>query len=68
MNFNVYNQDSNGTIIKGWTKGVPVEDQALAQAKLCAQMPFIYKWLALMPDVHYGMGRVVSGGGTIGAV
>jgi len=59
-NYNVYNQDGKGVIIKGWTKGVPVEDQALAQAKLCAQMPFIFKWLALMPDVHAGMGSTVG--------
>jgi tRNA-splicing ligase RtcB len=59
-NFNVYNQNSKGSIIKGWTKGVPVEDQALEQAKLCAQMPFIFKWIALMPDVHAGMGSTVG--------
>ena len=59
-NYNVYNQDGKGTIIKGWTKGVPVEDQAIQQAILCAQMPFIYKWLALMPDVHAGMGSTVG--------
>ena len=68
-NYNVYNQDGKGTIIKGWTKGVPVEDQALEQAKLCAQMPFIYKWIALMPDVHAGMGSTIGSViPTVGAV
>lgn len=59
-NYDVYNQDGKGSIIKAWTRGVPVEDQALAQAKLCADMPFIFKHIALMPDVHAGMGSTVG--------
>jgi len=25
-----------------------------------AQMPFIYKWVAAMPDVHWGIGATVG--------
>lgn len=46
--------------IKAWTDGVPVEDQAAAQLANTARMPFIYKWLAVMPDVHWGMGSTVG--------
>jgi tRNA-splicing ligase RtcB (3'-phosphate/5'-hydroxy nucleic acid ligase) len=47
-------------IIKGWTVGVDVEDGALKQAYNMAQMPFIFKHIALMPDVHSGIGSTVG--------
>lgn len=46
--------------IKGWTKGVQVEDEALAQLKNLASLPFIHKHVAVMPDVHWGMGATVG--------
>ncbi len=46
--------------IKGWTKGVQVEDSALAQLRNVANMPFIHKHVAVMPDVHWGMGATVG--------
>ena len=46
--------------IYGWTEGVQVEDQALAQLKNVAQMPFIHHHVAVMPDVHWGMGATVG--------
>src|SRR5262245_9708728 len=50
----------NGVPIKAWTKGVPVEESAQKQLVNVAQMPFIYKWVAAMPDVHYGIGATVG--------
>jgi tRNA-splicing ligase RtcB len=52
--------ESTGKPIKAWTKGVLVEEQAKQQLKNIASMPFIYKHLAVMPDVHYGMGATVG--------
>jgi tRNA-splicing ligase RtcB len=46
--------------IKSWTRGVPVEEDAMAQLVNCASMPFIYKHLAVMPDVHLGIGATVG--------
>lgn len=46
--------------IKAWTKGVPVEDVARQQLLNVANLPFIYKWVAAMPDVHWGMGATVG--------
>lgn len=51
---------TSGVPIKAWTEGVPVEEKALQQAKNIASMPFIYKHVALMPDVHWGMGATVG--------
>ena len=45
---------SNGAPINMWTHGVPVEPEA--QLLSTAKMPFIFKHLAVMPDVHLGKG------------
>ena len=46
--------------VKMWTRGVPVEEQAAQQILRTAQLPFIYKWLAVMPDVHHGKGSTIG--------
>ena len=50
----------NGKPIKMWTQGVPVEDEARQQLMNTAKMPFIYKHLAVMPDVHLGKGSTIG--------
>ena len=42
--------------VKMWTKGVPVEADARQQLINTAKMPFIFKHIAVMPDVHLGKG------------
>ncbi len=49
-----------GAPIKAWTRGVPVEDAAKQQLLNIATLPFIYRWLAVMPDVHLGKGATVG--------
>ncbi len=49
-----------GVPIKMWTRGVPVEDQAREQLVRAARMPFIFKHVAAMPDVHVGIGATVG--------
>lgn len=46
--------------IKLWTRGVPVEDEARQQLINTARMPFIYRHLAVMPDVHLGKGSTIG--------
>jgi tRNA-splicing ligase RtcB len=62
MTENTYNviKPDNGVPIKAWTKGVPLEDAARQQLLNVAQLPFIYKWVAAMPDVHWGIGATVG--------
>jgi tRNA-splicing ligase RtcB len=57
--FNFIKPDT-GVPIKAWTKGVPLEDAARTQLLNVAQLPFIYKWVAAMPDVHWGIGATVG--------
>jgi tRNA-splicing ligase RtcB len=49
-----------GAPIKLWTRGVPVDDKARDQLAKAAQMPFIFKHMAVMPDVHVGIGATVG--------
>src|SRR5688572_29663281 len=49
-----------GVPIKAWTRGVPVEAAAERQLKNVASLPFVFKWVAVMPDVHWGVGATVG--------
>nr|WP_228254831.1 RtcB family protein [Aquirhabdus parva] len=53
-------QAEGGVPIKMWTQGVPVEEGAKSQLIKAAKMPFIYKWMAVMPDVHVGIGATIG--------
>jgi len=55
-----YQHVEGGVPIKMWTRGVPVEDGARAQLARAAQMPFVFKHVAVMPDVHVGIGATVG--------
>ena len=53
--------DIEGAVpVKRWTRGVAVEDAALRQLANVARLPFIHKWVAAMPDVHWGMGATIG--------
>ena len=58
-NYNVLRPEK-GVPIKAWTKGVPIEAAAEKQLLNVASMPFVYKWVAAMPDVHWGIGATVG--------
>lgn len=44
--------------VKIWTDSV--EEQALGQLKNTANLPFVFKHVAVMPDVHYGKGATIG--------
>jgi tRNA-splicing ligase RtcB len=46
--------------IKAWTDGVPVEPKAMEQLRNLSSLPFAYKHIAIMPDVHWGMGATIG--------
>lgn len=46
--------------IKMWTKHVPVESGAIDQLRNVSKMPFVFKHVAAMPDVHVGVGATVG--------
>ncbi|HAG36784.1 RtcB family protein, partial [uncultured Sphingobium sp.] len=55
-----YTHVEGGAPIKSWTRGVPVDDKARDQLMKAAKMPFIFKHVAAMPDVHVGIGATVG--------
>ena len=57
--FDVMNVEG-GRPVKMWTRAVPVEDEARAQLKNTAKMPFVFSHVAAMPDVHFGRGATVG--------
>ncbi|MBB3009658.1 RtcB family protein [Cupriavidus alkaliphilus] len=58
-----------GKPVKLWTRGVPVEGAAREQLVNTARMPFIFRHLAVMPDVHLGKGSTIGSViPTVGAV
>lgn len=50
----------NGGIIRHWTRGVNFEHAAQVQAHNIAALPFIHQHVALMADVHMGVGSTVG--------
>lgn len=45
--------------IKLWLDDI--ENGALQQARNLARLPFVYKWVAIMPDSHQGYGMPIGG-------
>jgi tRNA-splicing ligase RtcB len=58
-NYNVIDS-GRGVPVKAWTRGVPFEDGAREQVLNVARLPFIHKWMAVMPDVHAGKGATIG--------
>jgi tRNA-splicing ligase RtcB (3'-phosphate/5'-hydroxy nucleic acid ligase) len=52
--------DGRGNLIKAWIDGVQLEEQAHEQLLNLSSLPFIHKHVAVMPDVHWGMGATVG--------
>jgi tRNA-splicing ligase RtcB len=53
-------QEQGGVPIKAWTQGVPVEEKARQQLIHLSKLPFVHRWIAVMPDVHLGKGATVG--------
>ena len=58
--FNYITYQTRNAQIKAWIKGVPIEDGAKQQLYNTAELPIVYKHIAAMPDVHWGLGATVG--------
>ena len=56
---NVINPEA-GVPIRAWTRGVLLDPEAEKQLRNVAQMPFVFRWVAAMPDVHWGIGATIG--------
>src|SRR5512146_3452266 len=52
--------ETSGVPIKAWTRGVGVEDSARRQLENVARLPIVFHHVAVMPDVHFGIGATVG--------
>lgn len=52
--------DGEAVPIKAWVRGVPLEQEARTQLCNVAKLPFIHRHVAVMPDVHWGIGATVG--------
>lgn len=67
-NYAVYNANGR-TPVKAWVRGVQIEEEAIKQLENVASLPFIFRHVAAMPDVHWGRGATVGSViPTIGAI
>ena len=46
--------------IKAWVNGVPLEAEARRQLENISMLPIVHRWVAAMPDVHWGIGATVG--------
>jgi tRNA-splicing ligase RtcB len=52
--------ESEGVPIRAWVRGVALEAPARQQLLNVAKMPIVYRHVAAMPDVHWGIGATVG--------
>ena len=58
--FELLHAEGSTTPIKGWVRGVPLDQGAREQLRNIAAIPFVGPWVAVMPDVHLGKGATVG--------
>ena len=59
--FVIYNEKTRKPI-KVWLENIDqIEESCLEQAYHLADLPFIHKWVCLMPDTHTGKGMPIGG-------
>ncbi len=60
--FNIFDREKQKWPIKVWLENeADLESECLKQALNLANLDFIYKWVALMPDTHPGFGMPIGG-------
>lgn len=58
----VYNSEDLKKPIKIWLENKQeIDENCLEQAEHLAKLPFIHKWVCLMPDTHAGKGMPIGG-------
>lgn len=58
----IYDKEQNRHPIKVWLQATDcLEEGCLQQAVNLSNLPFIHKWVALMPDTHMGKGMPIGG-------
>jgi tRNA-splicing ligase RtcB (3'-phosphate/5'-hydroxy nucleic acid ligase) len=53
-------ETDGGVPIRAWVRGVQLEDAARRQLENVARLPVVFRHVAAMPDVHWGIGATVG--------
>lgn len=53
-------KEENKHLVKAWINGVSFDDNAREQVSNVAALPFIFKYVAIMPDAHCGIGATIG--------
>ena len=56
----LFNKEVQRVPIKVWSDEADVEPSVLKQLQNTASLPFVFKHVAVMPDVHLGVGATVG--------
>ena len=56
---NFITETSGGSVIRSWTRGIVIEEEAQAQVRAVSRLPFV-KSVSVMPDAHAGKGSTVG--------
>src|SRR5574344_1464533 len=57
-----YESDKQKVPIRIWTNNIEeVDENCLEQAINLSNLPFVHKWVSLMPDTHAGKGMPIGG-------
>ena len=60
--FVMYEKENMKVPVKVWLeRNEDLESTCREQALHLAQLPFLHKWVSLMPDTHAGMGMPIGG-------
>lgn len=57
----ISNLENQRVPIKVWLPEGSIEPKCLEQAANLSRLPFVHKWVALMPDTHMGKGMPIGG-------
>ena len=60
MTYTYYKRDNVRFGVKAWDKGVHFDGNTYEQLHNVANLPFIHKHVAVMPDGHFGRGATVG--------
>src|SRR5215211_66933 len=52
--------ETEGVPVRAWIRGVPLEEPARQQLLNLAKLGIVYRHIAAMPDVHWGIGATVG--------
>jgi len=58
--YQTFRSERSRVPVRAWIDGVPLEDAAREQLLNISELEIVHRWVAAMPDVHWGLGATVG--------